>query len=364
MKKKKRKIRKSFIIFIICILIVPFYLYFQPILKEKKELSKLGYSKNQIKVLQKEKVSSWIIKNKLNSPSLKKAIDRNNFYPHYLSIYKINYKEQEINEKDILLYQRLKDKGYEDDQLENLFSKLNFFELTPLLVFDYQWDENNYIKDCLQHHTQNNNKKFTLSGNYRQEYKITHEIKDPKINTLVNYNYYYNKNYKPNDLVNIPRQYASPNQQLRKEAMQQAVLFVKKSIQEKMNFFITNAYSDYQSQLNLYQRMGNKVMKEGFSENQSGLKFKVAITYIKQEKQVLEWISKHAHEYGFIQRYPSGKEKITGLLNPKIYRYVGKELALKINKSQLSFDEYSELYLQNWLDKSLKPDAALLQKIK
>ena len=74
MKKKKRKIRKSFIIFIICILIVPFYLYFQPILKEKKELSKLGYSKNQIKVLQKEKVSSWIIKNKLNSPSLKKLL--------------------------------------------------------------------------------------------------------------------------------------------------------------------------------------------------------------------------------------------------------------------------------------------------
>lgn len=54
-----------------------------------------------------------------------------------------------------------------------------------------------------------------------------------------------------------------------------------------------------------------------------------------------EWLSEHAYEYGFILRYPEGKEDITGFFaNDRIYRYVGVEIAKEMHEKNLSFEEY------------------------
>lgn len=54
-----------------------------------------------------------------------------------------------------------------------------------------------------------------------------------------------------------------------------------------------------------------------------------------------EWLNKHAYEYGFILRYPEGKEDITGFFaNDRIYRYVGIEIAKQMHEKNLSFEEY------------------------
>ena len=48
----------------------------------------------------------------------------------------------------------------------------------------------------------------------------------------------------------------------------------------------------------------------------------------------------HAHEYGFIVRYPSGKESITGYMaEPWHLRYVGDQ-ASAIYASALTLEEY------------------------
>ena len=50
---------------------------------------------------------------------------------------------------------------------------------------------------------------------------------------------------------------------------------------------------------------------------------------------------KHCWEYGFILRYPKGKEDVTDIIyEPWHYRYVGKEAARDIMNSGLCLEEY------------------------
>ena len=53
------------------------------------------------------------------------------------------------------------------------------------------------------------------------------------------------------------------------------------------------------------------------------------------------WLAEHAHEYGFIIRYPLGKEDITGYqYEPWHIRYVGSKIADKIYKTGQCLEEY------------------------
>lgn len=53
------------------------------------------------------------------------------------------------------------------------------------------------------------------------------------------------------------------------------------------------------------------------------------------------WLSSHAHEYGFILRYPKGWEEVTGYAyEPWHYRFVGVEQAAEIRSSGLPFEYY------------------------
>lgn len=90
----------------------------------------------------------------------------------YLPLYAAIKTDRTLTDTDFLLYNRLMDKGYEVDQLQNLFNNLTFIELTPLLAFDYQWDENPYIQDCKNNRDHNSESSFSLSDSYYQLYKL------------------------------------------------------------------------------------------------------------------------------------------------------------------------------------------------
>ena len=54
-----------------------------------------------------------------------------------------------------------------------------------------------------------------------------------------------------------------------------------------------------------------------------------------------DWLAEHAHEYGFIQRYPPEKSSITGISHePWHYRYVGEEAATAIYEEGITLEEY------------------------
>ncbi len=88
--------------------------------------------------------------------------------------------------------------------------------------------------------------------------------------------------------------------------------------------------------------------KPGYSEHQTGLAFDISYANRKcyleicfAETEAGMWLAAHAHEYGFILRYPNGKETITGYqFEPWHFRYVGKDVAEKIYEKQTTYEEY------------------------
>lgn len=83
--------------------------------------------------------------------------------------------------------------------------------------------------------------------------------------------------------------------------------------------------------------------KPGFSEHQLGLAVDIDsedLTVCSNE-QVWEWMSEHCAEYGFILRYPNGKDSITGYsYEPWHFRYVGKDAAKEISEKGITLEEY------------------------
>ncbi len=71
-----------------------------------------------------------------------------------------------------------------------------------------------------------------------------------------------------------------------------------------------------------------RVLDEGFGETKEGI-----------------WLREHCSEYGFILRYPKGKEYITGIeYEPWHFRYVGKTAAKVIMEQEITLEEYVEMY--------------------
>lgn len=120
---------------------------------------------------------------------------------------------------------------------------------------------------------------------------------------------------------------------------------------EGLNLYISSGFRSYSTQSWLYnsyvERDGQEEAdtysaRAGYSEHQTGLCFDLntideTFAYTPESK----WIEKHAWEYGFIIRYPKGKESITGYMyEPWHLRYLGGELAEKVYNSGLCLEEY------------------------
>ena len=74
----------------------------------------------------------------------------------------------------------------------------------------------------------------------------------------------------------------------------------------------------------------------------TGLAFDVIGTdgQLVEDSNAAQWLLEHAPDYGFVVRYPRGKESITGYMHEEWHlRYIGKE-AKDIAASGLTLEEY------------------------
>ena len=86
----------------------------------------------------------------------------------------------------------------------------------------------------------------------------------------------------------------------------------------------------------------------GYSEHQLGLSVDLTckdvidgVYGVFGDSPDYDWTIAHAHEYGFILRYPEDKTAITGTANePWHYRYVGVEAATEIYENGWTLEEY------------------------
>jgi len=240
-----------------------------------------------------------------------------------------------------------------------------------------EWEEvkkldyynNNYEKRYKSYKKQNNNMDLiqiikNVNMNLDQTpYEYT--IKANNLNTekiLVNKYYYLDEDYVPENLENINRKYALSNMRLVNYAKDAFENLSKDAQKEDLNIIAMSTYRSYTYQVNLYNRYKKEDGEEkadtysgrpGHSEHQTGLAVDV---YNKKEDYTnfhktkeYEWMQQHAHEYGFILRFPEGKEKETGYeFESWHYRYVGVEIATYIHQNNISLEEYYATKIKDW----------------
>lgn len=111
-------------------------------------------------------------------------------------------------------------------------------------------------------------------------------------------------------------------------------------LDDKIQTYINQGYS---------QSRAEKTAKEwvalpGTSEHQLGIAVDINADKSKcSNEDVYGWLAENAYKYGFVLRYPPGKQKITGTsYEPWHYRYVGIEAAYEINERGICLEEYFE----------------------
>ena len=121
--------------------------------------------------------------------------------------------------------------------------------------------------------------------------------------------------------------------------------------QDGINLWVCSGYRSYWYQSDLYWSYVNRdgqaeadtySARPGHSEHQTGLAFD--LNYAERwfnDSAEARWIADNCADYGFILRYPQGKEDKTGYIYESWHvRYVGKELARKVTDSGLCLEEY------------------------
>ena len=178
---------------------------------------------------------------------------------------------------------------------------------------------------------------------------------------LVNKYHYLPATYVPEKLERIDTNYTNGNKQLVQEARLSFEQMASDAKNEGYTIRAISAYRSYQYQQALYEKYVLQDGKEnadtysarpGYSEHQTGLV--VDIDNGKQdfnhfeETEEFKWMQENAANYGFILRYPKGKENITGYSYESWhYRYVGKRIAQEIMNKNITLDEYYVKYLEN-----------------
>lgn len=186
------------------------------------------------------------------------------------------------------------------------------------------------------------------------------ELTDPaSITVLVNKTHALPAEYVPEKLVTPYVLSTSDVIKVSSKAADQLKKMVTKAEDNGIKLYLTSGYISYKTQDDYFsdrasmvgEAEANKVIaKAGFSEHQTGLAFDfsdepsgTATTTAFAETEAGKWLMTHAHEYGFILRYPEGKEAITGYsYQPWHYRYVGKDVANAMYKisPDLTMEEY------------------------
>lgn len=159
------------------------------------------------------------------------------------------------------------------------------------------------------------------------------------------------KNYIPADLISV-----GGGQQLRKEAADNLTLLIEAAKTAGYTLQPLSGYRSYTTQVTVYNNevktygqatADTQSARPGTSEHQTGLAIDIGgggcgIEDCFGDTPEGKWLAANAHTFGFIIRYPEGKQSITGYrYEPWHIRYIGKELAAEMQqKGVLTLEEF------------------------
>lgn len=183
------------------------------------------------------------------------------------------------------------------------------------------------------------------------------------IMALVNKQFSFPGDYTPPDLVrpNVPFSFGDQDIEksyMRKEAAQALEKMFADAKKEQIRLFAVSGYRSYKRQEQImnnqiakagsFEKAAQAVAPPGQSEHQSGLTMDISAESVQfdllqsfETTKEGQWLANNAHKYGFILRYPKGKEEITQYMyEPWHFRYVGVQAAEEIFKHGWTLEEY------------------------
>ena len=358
----KKKIWIIIVCILLCILGVSLFFFLN---KDKGEnnvsfedkLRNNGYSDNEVSIIL-EKVPSSNYDSILDLGYDKSLID---------ILSSSNYQENKFNDY-IEYYVKNKDENINDIiTIVNSGYDLKNYPASSLLADLVQ--EKYYIHDNVARYLDYGNsvdvdaKKVISMVNSKADLGFYSNTYDSNLNDgnliLVNKFYHLKEDYTPNDLINLSGQYnKGANSKMRKEAAEAFMKMVDAAKLENIILYNMSAFRSYDYQVNLYNKYIKRDGKAaadkysarpGYSEHQSGLCSdlnNISDSFDGSDEAI--WLKNNAYKYGFILRFPKGKEDITGYkYEPWHYRYVGLEAAKIIYEDDITLEEYYAYYIEN-----------------
>ena len=190
-------------------------------------------------------------------------------------------------------------------------------------------------------------------------------MEDLNIEILINKENLLPSNYIPKNLIildnneNNFHNYVDPNLKpmVRADILKDLLNMFKEAQNNGYYIIVDSGYRSYSYQKNILDKKIKEVGEEkaykivaipGTSEHQTGLCIDIAYLYneiyndnVTENDEEVIWLIENCYKYGFILRYPKGKEEITGyIFEPWHYRYVGKKLAKTLHKNNETLEEY------------------------
>ena len=194
-------------------------------------------------------------------------------------------------------------------------------------------------KPVIKVETETNNKE--VPSTTTKGYKIEYNNGAYYINGILvaNKSYSLSSNYNPGGLTSVfMTNYNKMNEDAKNEGI---------------NLKIISGFRSYSTQKTLYNNYVNRDGKAaadrysaraGHSEHQSGLAADInSLEQSWENTKEGKWLNDNCYKYGFIIRYPKGKESITGyMFEPWHIRYVGVDVATAIynNGNWSTLEEY------------------------
>lgn len=366
-KLKKTVIKKIKVLGIFCAILLAIFLFYR---SQINSLKKLGYSETASRNILFQFKKKYILSIGENK-TLNAAFESKDYEEKYLDQYsKIDYQNHDNLIKNI---NTLIKKGYSNDNISMILAhgsdkdvtefakrdKINYLEEFFSLPYAKLSNYDRYVD--YSNETGENDETTVLAVNLdmdKENYENPTIVKKFSTDMLVNKHRSLQKNFEPDDLVSIDSEYAVDDTQLGSRiAVNAFIKMYKAAKKEGYDLVINSSYRSYEEQEEIcdtYRELYgenyvlNYVAMPGFSEHQTGLSFDVGSkdSNVFAESEEYEWIQENAHKYGFIQRFPSKYQAITGFrAEPWHYRYVGKKIATYIYEHDISFEEYYVLFL-------------------
>jgi len=183
-----------------------------------------------------------------------------------------------------------------------------------------------------------------------------------KESMLVNKFYYLPKDYDNNlNVVTVKNWYAFGERKIIDYVYDAFIKMYNAAKEEGLYIIINSGYRTNSEQVKLYTEREKKNGTEEadkyaarplYSEHETGLALDVftydyATTTTFENSPEYKWLLNNSYKYGFILRYPKGKEYLTGYeYESWHFRYLGVELATKVYESGLTYDEYYAYYIE------------------